>query len=158
MASDGTPSYTLRKVTASDHTFVREAHHAGLRPWIEQTWDWNDEHQDQIHAERMERRATHMQVLCVGGRDAGYMDVDRGGRPWKLNSIVLLPRFQANGIGTRVVRDLQAAAQAEGVPLTLQVLRVNPARRLYERLGFVPTGQSETHIQMQWAPTGTTSE
>jgi hypothetical protein len=34
--------------------------------------------------------------------------------------------------------------------VTLQVLKVNPARRLYERLGFCETGADDTHYQMAW--------
>ena len=30
----------------------------------------------------------------------------------------------------------------------LQVLKVNPSRRLYERLGFCETGATETHITL----------
>ena len=32
---------------------------------------------------------------------------------------------------------------------TLQVIKVNPARRLYERLGFRAIGETETNYQMQ---------
>jgi ribosomal protein S18 acetylase RimI-like enzyme len=32
--------------------------------------------------------------------------------------------------------------------VTLQVLKVNPARRLYERLGFRVTGETPTHFLM----------
>ena len=34
-------------------------------------------------------------------------------------------------------------------PFRLQVFKVNPARRLYERMGFVKIGESKTHIQME---------
>ena len=34
-------------------------------------------------------------------------------------------------------------------PLRLQVFKVNPAQSLYERLGFVKTGESTTHNQME---------
>jgi ribosomal protein S18 acetylase RimI-like enzyme len=35
-------------------------------------------------------------------------------------------------------------ARRSGKPVALQVLKVNPARRLYERLGFSVTGENET--------------
>ena len=35
------------------------------------------------------------------------------------------------------------------MPVELQVLKVNPARRLYGRLGFQVTGETETHYLMQ---------
>jgi hypothetical protein len=49
------------------------------------------------------------------------------------------------------VRQLVVAADAKGLPARLRVLRVNPARQLNERLGFVVTGQTETHFLMEHA-------
>jgi ribosomal protein S18 acetylase RimI-like enzyme len=42
-------------------------------------------------------------------------------------------------------------ARARGVPVRLRVLKVNArARAFYERLGFVQTGETETHTLMEW--------
>ena len=38
------------------------------------------------------------------------------------------------------------------LPLRLQVLRSNPALRLYERLGFVRTAEDQIYIQMEKRP------
>jgi ribosomal protein S18 acetylase RimI-like enzyme len=46
-----------------------------------------------------------------------------------------------------------AEAFDRGIPIALQVLRSNhPAKRLYERLGFEVTGETETHYLMQARP------
>ena len=40
-------------------------------------------------------------------------------------------------------------------PVTLQVLRANPrARALYERLGFVATGETAEHVLLRWDADG----
>jgi hypothetical protein len=36
--------------------------------------------------------------------------------------------------------------------LRLQVLRGNPAIRLYQRLGFVQSGADPMYLQMEWVP------
>jgi hypothetical protein len=46
----------------------------------------------------------------------------------------------------------QAAAQER--PVRLRVLRVNPAQRLYLRLGFVITDESPERLTMEWRPGG----
>lgn len=67
-----------------------------------------------------------------------------------VGKIELLPAFQRQGIGTLLMTRILGAAEARQVPVRLQVLRTNtPARRLYERLGFTVTGQTETHFQME---------
>jgi ribosomal protein S18 acetylase RimI-like enzyme len=40
-------------------------------------------------------------------------------------------------------------AQQKQHPVTLQVLKVNPARRFYERLGFVVEGEDDAHFKMR---------
>jgi hypothetical protein len=37
------------------------------------------------------------------------------------------------------------------LPVKLRVLKVNPARRLYERLGFIHKGETPTHYLMERA-------
>jgi hypothetical protein len=39
-----------------------------------------------------------------------------------------------------------------GKPLALQVRKVNPAARLYARLGFTKAGEDEIYVQMRWEP------
>ncbi len=39
-----------------------------------------------------------------------------------------------------------------GLPIRLQVLRVNPAQSLYRRLGFEEVGVTTSHILMSWIP------
>jgi hypothetical protein len=38
------------------------------------------------------------------------------------------------------------------LPVTLQVNRANPSRRLYQGLGFEVTGETATHFLMRWSP------
>ena len=61
--------------------------------------------------------------LYLAGQDAMLLIVD----------ISLLPTARGGGLGTAILTDLLAA---ETRPVQLQVELSNPARRLYERLGF----------------------
>jgi ribosomal protein S18 acetylase RimI-like enzyme len=63
-----------------------------------------------------------------------------------------LPEFQRDGIGTELVRRMLQRAKELDVPVRLRVLRVNPAKRLYERMGFVVTSEEPERFYMQSAP------
>lgn len=80
----------------------------------------------------------------------GSLMVGRTDSEIRLIDIALLPEYQNAGIGTAVIRELQDEAAAAGKPLCLSVAVGNPARRLYERLGFAVTGETGTHYAMQW--------
>jgi ribosomal protein S18 acetylase RimI-like enzyme len=47
------------------------------------------------------------------------------------------------------MRDVLARAEREGVAVTLHVESWNPARRLYERLGFASVGEPGAHELMR---------
>jgi GNAT superfamily N-acetyltransferase len=57
-------------------------------------------------------------------------------------AVATVPDRRGTGLGGALLRGLVAAAAAAGAPaLSLSVRRGNPARRLYERHGFVPVGR-----------------
>jgi ribosomal protein S18 acetylase RimI-like enzyme len=66
-----------------------------------------------------------------------------------LVDIALLPEFRRRGIGGELIRDLIAQCDRDNLPLRLQVLKNNPAVRLYERLGFRKTSEDQMYIQME---------
>ena len=75
--------------------------------------------------------------LCsLDGRDVGVLCLEREEGGLFLANIEILPPFQNRGIGTRIIEDILASARRDCLPVRLQVLKVNPARRLYERLGI----------------------
>ena len=41
---------------------------------------------------------------------------------------------------------------AEGLPVTLSVLKGNPAQRLYEALGFIPVEETDLEYEMRHEP------
>lgn len=61
-------------------------------------------------------------------------------------------RYQRRGIGTVVIRTAIDAARARRVPVVLETLHENEAAPLYQRLGFVETGMTDTHRQFRLDP------
>ena len=65
---------------------------------------------------------------------------------------VIVPSAQGRGLGTALVRLVLDEAAGRGLPVRLSVLANNPARGLYERLGFQVTGGVHPRISMEWSP------
>jgi GNAT superfamily N-acetyltransferase len=59
------------------------------------------------------------------------------------------------GLGTAIIKHLLRQASQQNMPASLQVLEVNPARQLYERLGFRAIGETATRCSMSTAPVAT---
>jgi ribosomal protein S18 acetylase RimI-like enzyme len=75
-------------------------------------------------------------VIVVDGEPAGRLYLHRGRSEIRIVDIALLPEHRGSGIGTSLLPDLLAEADASGKSVTIHVERLNPALRLYERLGF----------------------
>ncbi len=55
----------------------------------------------------------------------------------RLMEVTLLPPYRNQGIGTRLMEELLRYADALGRQASLHVEPFNPAKRMYERMGFV---------------------
>lgn len=71
----------------------------------------------------------------------------------EIGEIQIQPPHQGRGIGSRLLRDVQVRAHAQGKKVTLSTgLKNLRAVRLYERLGFQHASRSETHFHMHSEP------
>jgi ribosomal protein S18 acetylase RimI-like enzyme len=75
-------------------------------------------------------------VILVEGEPAGRLYVHRGRSEIRIVDIALLPEHRGNGVGTRLLDELLAEGAADSKSVTIHVERMNPALRLYDRLGF----------------------
>ncbi len=91
-------------------------------------------------------------IVVADGADAGVLVVDRTPNDLHLVDIALLPEHRGHGIGTCLLRDLQAEARATGRRLRCHVAVGNRARGLYARLGFQTAGTAGMHERLEWLP------
>ena len=85
------------------------------------------------------------EIIIIDAVKAGFWNVVENDEDILLSSVRLLPEFQNRGVGTELIDELLKSASK---PIRLQVLKVNPARNLYLRLGFKVVGETETHYKM----------
>lgn len=143
--------YYLRPATAVDREWLWQTKRSCMQAYIEQTWGtWDEDVQRASFTDRFE--LGEINIIVSGGRDVGFIAALHEPAAIQLFNIMIAPEFQHQGVGTAVLQHLQAVARALGVPIRLQVLKVNPARRLYERLGFTLVEDTPTHHRMVWRP------
>lgn len=137
----------LRPAADVDVGFLYRLHVAARKPTVAQAWDWDDGFQAAHFRSRFD--PSRQQIVVVGDRDVGVLAVEQRLDRVALGTSEIAPEEQGRGLGAAIVRDVLADAFGRGLPVAL---RVNRARRLYERLGFVETGRTETHGLMAAAP------
>jgi ribosomal protein S18 acetylase RimI-like enzyme len=85
----------------------------------------------------------------------GRLYLHVSGAEIRVVDIGLLSEYRNRGIGSEIMRAVQAVAAEGGRPVRLTVACSNRAARFYERLGFMPMQTRGIHIEMEWAPGST---
>ena len=149
---------SLRPITPEDELFLRRLF-ASTRAEELAITGWSDEQKAAFCRMQFDAQSAHYQkhyadasfdVIERDGVAAGRLLVWRSVKEILIVDIALLPEHRGAGIGTKFLRELQDEARAAGKPLTIHVERYNPARRLYERLGFRIVEEQQVYLLMKW--------
>jgi ribosomal protein S18 acetylase RimI-like enzyme len=93
-------------------------------------------------------------ILLTGdGMPAGRLLLDRRPDCWRIVDIAVLAVHRGRGLATAALEECQARCSEVGARLELQVAPANPARRLYERLGFRAIREDAVEVAMVWSAT-----
>ncbi len=151
----------LRRVREEDRGLLLRVY-ASVREEELRPVPWTDEQKAGFVAQQFAAQDAHYRehyadaqfdVIEIEGEPAGRLYVFRGARDIRVVDITLLPAFRGHGVGERLLRELRDEAEASGRTLSIHVEHVNPARRLYERLGMRVTGEPVgPYLYMEWAP------
>jgi ribosomal protein S18 acetylase RimI-like enzyme len=143
--------WELREVTNDDHAFLFDLMKASYFDHVVATWgSWDEEDQRRRFQTRF--ASGNDRVVLVDGERVGLVAVEERSTELFLANIEIVPAWRGKGLGTAILRSVIARGRERGLPVTLQVLRVNcRATALYEREGFEYVGETPTHYLMRWA-------
>jgi ribosomal protein S18 acetylase RimI-like enzyme len=102
----------------------------------------------QITYLRQYPRAENLILLSECGIPAGRLLLDKQPERWRIVDIAVLEEYQRRGITSRAIRNCQS--RTPSVRLELQVNPANPARHLYQRLGFRVVTETAASLEMIW--------
>lgn len=118
----------------------------------EMKWMINELHLDLAAQENgFQQQWNQMQVriITLDGADVGWVQTIRQEEGLFVAQIIVEHRFQRRGIGTEIMKRLILEAEQIGLPVLLSVVKINPARTLYQRLGFHVTDEDERKFHMK---------
>ncbi len=92
-------------------------------------------------------------LMIVRGADSvGRLYVEIWPSQIRLIDIAILPQYRGLGIGTAILSDLRDWASEKARPLTIHVEKSNPARSLYDRMGFSFLQENGVYDLLEWRP------
>jgi ribosomal protein S18 acetylase RimI-like enzyme len=93
-------------------------------------------------------------VTAHGREDIGRLYIERWPTQHRIIDIALLPEHRGAALGTALLRDLMDEAAAVGKDVSIHVEKLNPAMRLYRRLGFKTEEDKGVYDLMRWSAPG----
>jgi ribosomal protein S18 acetylase RimI-like enzyme len=143
------PELRLRAARPDEVDFFYAVRKEAFVSYFEQVFGpWLDAAQRPIAETDFAERP--VEIVELGDARIGYLAIVRHADHWFLDEIALASRARGRGFGTRLVRSAMEAAKRAGLPLRLSVLHVNPAQRLYARLGFRVARLEPPRVAMVW--------
>jgi ribosomal protein S18 acetylase RimI-like enzyme len=145
--TDTREALTFRQATETDIPFLLELRRRTMSEHLRASG---------IEPSESERRARVLasfdcaEIILLAGAPVGLLKVVRGPDNWGLVQIQIVPEKQGRGFGSTILEKLLADAVNAQVTVRLSVLKVNPARQLYERLGFRIVGQNDHAYDMEF--------
>lgn len=126
--------FSLRPALPADAAWIAELRAVVMRPDLERLGRW-----DPVRVRERFLKAfqpEHTFVIAVEGQAAGVIAVRPEPDALWIEHFYLPPEFQGQRLGAGVLRRVMGESK-DHRPFRLNVLQGSPARRLYERHGFV---------------------
>ncbi len=148
---------SLRTFRPEDQEFLFKLY-AATRQQEVSAWGWSSAQQEaflrmQFNAQQQSYGMTYAgaehQIVTFEDNPIGRIMVLRGREAALLVDISLISEYRGRGIGGGLLQNLIERCNQDKVAVRLQVLKTNPAQRLYERLGFRKIGEDDLYFQME---------
>ena len=137
----------LRQANSNDFNFLYKLKKKTLKEYISKTWGWDEEWQKQYFSKNF--KPDLIKIILKSEIEIGCISIIEEMNYYFLSVIEILPKYQNQGIGTKLMKDLLIKAKRDNKFVFLQVLKTNiKAQNLYNRLGFSIESETGTHLKM----------
>jgi len=91
---------------------------------------------------------TRQKIVILNNENIGLLKLDEKEHIVAIVQIQIDPKFQGKGIGQQIIKAVINKSLSAGKEISLSVLKENPAKALYARMGFEIIGQDDISFMM----------
>lgn len=149
---------SFKIVRDKDLPFIEKVYRSTREDELKKT-NWTDDQKERfVIMQSMAQTAEYQkkypgaehQIIFYKNKPAGRLFTWESGAQFHLIDITILPEFKNKGIGSSVLKGLIMKTVQQKKRFTLFVARDNPAKRLYEKLGFKTIASLDTREEMEY--------
>jgi GNAT superfamily N-acetyltransferase len=137
---------SLRSAVIQDFEYCERLYFAEMKGIIEEL---NLDMTAQVVSFREQWELSQVRIIAADSSDAGWLQSTMRDDGLFVAQLFVDGPFQRKGIGTEVMNRLISEAALLNRAVRLAVVKINPALRLYERLGFHTTHEDDRKFYMK---------
>ena len=138
----------FRTCEYDDCEFILNLKDLCLRWYIEIIYGWDYDVQRKLTKKEIEEHKDDMRIMIKDNKDIGVTTFYEENGEYVVGLIMVHPSCQGSGIGTKILNEYIDIAKKEKKRIHLKTYKYNPAKRLYERLGFKVFKEDNTHVYL----------
>ena len=150
--NEKTSQYNMRPYIDNEYhdykEFIYQLKKQAYKGYVEANWGkWIEDDQRNYFENFINQVSNDTWIIQLDGVDIGFYNgrkIDE--ENYEIGNICIIPEYQGRGIGTQVLKDIMKLHSHQD--LHIQYFKQNPVGKLYQKLGFVPNGETEFHYQM----------
>lgn len=144
-------NYKIRSATSEDKELIFALKKENLRSYVEKIWGWDEDYQFRDF-DRKFNDIHQFFVIEVDSRFAGFLQYYFEHPYFEVANIHLHSEYRGNGIGSNILQYLQKVCITQNRSIRLRCFKENyRAKSLYQRLGFLQIGETETHYILEYS-------
>lgn len=148
-----TIKYNLRSAADEDIDFLFQLRRKTMKPFFENTIGWNDSEEYNKAVDEL----IHAKIVMLGKEKIGIIKVVFKTNELHLHQMQIEPKYQNQGLGSELIQNTISQSESLQLPITLFVIKSSPAKRLYDRFGFVLIEDYGHYCKMLRHPNGDTN-
>lgn len=138
----------FRKCEYDDLEFILKLKELCFKWYIEIIYGWDIDKQREFTKRELDEHLKDMKIITMDENDIGLTTFYNENDIYVVGMIMIHPEYQNKGIATNILKEYIEIARKDNKKIILKTYKKNPARKLYERLGFKIYKEDETHVHL----------
>ena len=139
----------FRSCEYTDCDFILNLKELGMKWYIEKIYGWNTYVQREMTKNEIENHLSDMRIIIFNNIDIGVTTFYEENNEYVVGLIIVHPDYRGKGIATNIINEYIDIARNENKNINVKTYKYNPAKELYERLGFIIYNEDDTHVYLK---------
>ena len=140
---------TFRNCEYNDCDFILNLKELGMKWYIEKIYGWDTDIQREKTKHEIENHKNDMRIIEIDNNDVGVTTFYEENNEYVVGLIIVHPDYRGKGVATNIIKKYIDIAKKNNKNIKIKTYKFNPAKKLYERLGFKIYNEDDTHVYLK---------